>query len=115
MARYLWQGSFTQAGYQALLEEGGTARKREVEEYLGRVGGRVEAFYFSFGNADIWAIVEVPDEVAAAALSLHIGAGGFGLEHTTVLLTPEEIDEAVLLHLEYVIPGSGGEGPTPSG
>jgi uncharacterized protein with GYD domain len=70
------------------------------------VGGRVEACYFAFGNDDLVVIGEVPDEVAAAALSLRTSASGAAISQTIVLLTPEQMDEAARLNVRYRPPGS---------
>jgi uncharacterized protein with GYD domain len=70
------------------------------------VGGRVEACYFAFGDDDLIVIGEVPDEVAAAALSMRTAASGAAMSRTVVLLTPEQVDEAVQRDVQYRPPGS---------
>jgi len=94
MPKFLAQGTYTFEGMQGLVNQGGTARRGAVEKAVQALGGKLEAFYFAFGEHDIYAIVDVPDNVTAAALSLGIGVSGVAGLKTTVLLTPEEIDQA---------------------
>ena len=94
MAKYLSYGSYTLEGVRGLLKEGGSSRSAHFKEVIANLGGKVEAFYFAFGGDDIYAIVDLPDNVSAAAVSLAIGAGGGFRGSTTVLLTPEEMDQA---------------------
>ena len=60
------------------------------------LGGKLHAFFFSFGEYDAVAIVELPDNQAAAATAL-TGAGGGALSkyNTTVLMTTAEAVEAI--------------------
>jgi uncharacterized protein with GYD domain len=58
------------------------------------MGGKVEAFYYAFGETDVYVIADVPDNVSMAALILSVSASGAVTVKTTVLLTPEEIDAA---------------------
>jgi uncharacterized protein with GYD domain len=51
-------------------------------------------FYFAFGDTDAFVIAEAPDNISAAAVALAIGASGAVHAKTTVLLTPEEMDQA---------------------
>ncbi|HSV39999.1 MAG TPA: GYD domain-containing protein [Nocardioidaceae bacterium] len=106
MAKYLWQVSYTSEGAKGLLEEGGSGRREAVREMLESVGGSLEAFYYALGSDDLVVIGELPDNVSAAALSLATSAGGAAHSRTTVLLTPEEMDEASRRHVEYRRPGS---------
>jgi uncharacterized protein with GYD domain len=106
MPKYLWQVSYTAEGARGLAAEGGTGRRAAVEEMLNSVGGRLEAFYYAFGSEDLVVIADVPDNVSVAALSLRTAIGGAARSRTTVLLTPEEIDEAGRRNVEYRLPGS---------
>lgn len=69
------------------------------------MGGTLEAFYYAFGETDAYVIAEAPDNVSMAALALTINASGVAAVKTTVLLTPEEIDEAVKKTPSYRPPG----------
>jgi uncharacterized protein with GYD domain len=67
--------------------------------------GKVESFYFAFGSDDIVLIVEAPDNIAIAALSLTVGAAGVVNLRTTPLLTVDEVDQALALPSKYRAPG----------
>ena len=94
MPRYLIQGSYSTDGIKGVLKEGGTGRRKAVEAAVHAMGGRLEAFYFAFGDDDVVAIVEAPDNVSAATFSMGVASTGTVRTKTTVLLTPEEIDQA---------------------
>lgn len=85
------------------MQEGGARRRATVEQAIQSVGGRLEAFYFAFG--DVYVIADLPDNAAAAALSLTISASGVVSTTVTVLLTVEEADRAVKLSPQYRAPG----------
>ena len=105
MAKFLIKASYTPDGMKGLLKEGGTSRKSMVEKMLGGLGGKLEAFYYAFGEADVYAIFEVPDAVTAAAMSLAINAAGAVHSSTTSLLTTEEVDAACKKSINYRAPG----------
>src|SRR6266545_4060143 len=94
MPKYLMQASFTQEGIKGLAQEGGSKRRQAVEEFFGSAGGKLEALYFAFGYTDVFAIADLPDNVSAAALSLAANAAGAVQVKATVLITPEEMDQA---------------------
>ncbi len=105
MAKYLWEATYTAEGLQGVAQEGGTGRRRAVEEVVESLGGRLEAFYYAFGSTDTYTILELPDNVSASAASLAISAAGAVHVRTVVLLTPEEVDEAAQKAVEYRPPG----------
>jgi uncharacterized protein with GYD domain len=106
MPKYLIQGSYTQAGIQGVLKDGGTARVKAVESLLASVGGSLESFYFAFGSDDFHVIVDGPSNIVAAAVAATIGGSGAVSARTVVLLTPAEMDEAIKLHPAYRAPGA---------
>ena len=65
----------------------------------------MEAFSFSFGEQDAVAIADMADNVTMAAHSVTINASGAVRLKTTVLLTPEEIDQASKKTVSYRPPG----------
>ena len=101
MAKYMVTGSYTVDGLKGVLKEGGSGRRKAVEAALKAIGGHLEAFYFAFGEYDVVTIVEVPDNVTAATLSMGIAATGTVRTTTTVLLTPEEMDQATKKTLAF--------------
>ncbi len=69
------------------------------------VGGKIEAFYYAFGEDDVIAILDLPDNVTATRLDVTIGAAGLVRTKTTVLLTVEETDQALQEGIDYRAPG----------
>lgn len=105
MPKYLIVASYTAEGAKGLLKDGGSKRRQVAEAALKSVGGRMEGFYFAFGEHDAYAIVDAPDNMSVAAASLAISAGGGAQTKTIVLLTPEEIDQATKKGTIYQPPG----------
>jgi len=105
MPKYLIKGNYLSEGINGLLKEGGTRRRTAVDELFKSMGGTVEAFYFAFGNEDVFIIGDLPDNTIAAALAIKVNAAGVTSCKTTVLLTPQEIDEAVKQTGSYRPPG----------
>ncbi len=105
MPKYLIRASYTQEGVKGLLKEGGTSRRATVEQVIKGMGGTLEAFYYAFGEDDVFVIAELPDNASTAALSLAVGASGTVKLNTTVLLTPEEMDQATKKTVNYRPPG----------
>ncbi len=106
MTRYLWQVSFTPAGLQGVLAEGGSSRVVATTRMVEGLGGRLEACYFAFGEYDVYLIVDLPSHVDAAAISLAVNASGATVMRTVVLMTPAEIDAAAARGVAYRPPGA---------
>ncbi len=106
MAKYLIKGSYTPEGTKGLLKDGGTARRKAVEDMAKRLDGTIECFYYGYGDNDVYSIVDVPDRTSAIAMSLIVNASGAVTLSTTPLITPEEIDEACKRSIDYHPPGS---------
>jgi uncharacterized protein with GYD domain len=105
MPRYMIQASYTREGIQGIMKEGGSGRRDAIGKMLADLGGSLESFHFAFGKEDAYVIVDVPDNVTAAAVGLTVGASGAVSTNTVVLLTPEEIDEATKKSISYRPPG----------
>ncbi len=105
MAKYLWKANYVGEGLKGLLKEGGTSRRAVVEKMIKSMGGKLEAFYYAFGETDLYGIADMPDNVSTAAFTLIIAASGAVTLNTTVLLTPEEMDQAVKKIPSYRPPG----------
>ena len=101
MPKYLLNVNYVGEGIKGLVEEGGTSRRAVAEQAVLSVGGTMEAFYYAFGATDAYVIVDLPDNVTAAGVALRIGATGRVTIHTTVLITAEELDEAVKVSPNY--------------
>jgi uncharacterized protein with GYD domain len=105
MAKYLWEVNYSAAGASGLLKEGGTSRLQTIEKLLANLGGKLDTAYYSFGDVDLYVIVDIPDSVTAAAVSLTVGAAGSASIRTRVLLDPKDIDAATKKTVEYRAPG----------
>ena len=105
MPKYLIEGKYTQTGAQGLAREGGVSRANAVAAAAESVGGRLESFYYAFGETDAYVVLDLPDNVAAAAVALAVNGSGAVTIRTSVLLTPEEIDEATRRSVGYRPPG----------
>jgi uncharacterized protein with GYD domain len=105
MPKYLLQATYIGDGVEGLLNEGGSSRRSAVEKATASVAGRVEAFYYAFGEDDVVVIIDVPDNVTAAGMALLVGATGKVRIKTTVLLTSEDLDAAVKVGGDYRPPG----------
>lgn len=105
MGKYMITGSYTVDGVKGLLAEGGSGRRAAVAALLESVGGSLEALYYMFGEDDVIAIVDAPDDETVAAAALTVAASGAVGIRTTVLLTPEQVDAAVERSPSYRPPG----------
>lgn len=104
MPKYLAVASYTSEGIKGLTKAGGVSRRVVVDKLLKSLGGHLEAFYFAFGENDAYLIIDVPDNLTAAAISLAVAGAGATRMKTVELLTPEEIDRAMLKHIDYAPP-----------
>ena len=106
MARFLFQATYSADGIKGVLKDGGTGRRTAVEAALKSLGGKLEAFYYGFGETDVYVIVDGIDNAAAVAFSMGVGStGSLSSIKTTVLMTPEEIDQAAKKSMTYRAPG----------
>ena len=101
MGKYLFEASYTSSGAAGLLKEGGVSRKATIDKMAKDMGGSVEAFYYAFGGTDVYVITDLPDDASATAVAIAIGATGTVNIKTTVLITPETVDDAVKKTVAY--------------
>ena len=95
MSYYLMQVAYTAEGWQGLVENP-HHRVEALRPAIEDLDGRIENAWYSFGEFDITLIVQMPDNVSAAALSIALASGG-ALKNvkTTPLLTATEAIEAM--------------------
>jgi len=105
MPKYLIEASYTSEGAKGLLKDGGSKRRQAAEQAIKSAGGKLEAFYFAFGDSDAFVIVDAPDHATVAAASVAINTSGAVRTKTIVLLTPEEMDQATKKGVKYTAPG----------
>lgn len=106
MPKFLVRAKYTPEGSKGLLKDGGSGRRRAVEESLAEIGGKLEAFYFTFGDDDAILIMDVPDTDTALAVSVTVRASGAVVSTTTPLLTVEDVDAAIGRHVRFRAPGT---------
>ena len=76
MAKYLFEARYTLEGGKGVAREGGTGRRAAVAKMAEDMGGKLESFYFGFGDVDAYVIVDLPDNTTAAAVALAVNSGG---------------------------------------
>jgi uncharacterized protein with GYD domain len=106
MAKFLIKASYSAEGARGLLKEGGSGRRAAVQKLVEGIGGKVEAFYFAYGEDDAYVITDVPDATSGLAISLAVNASGAVRLSTIPLITAEEIDAAVKKSVAYRAPGA---------
>jgi uncharacterized protein with GYD domain len=107
MAKYMIEASYSTQGSQGLLKDGGSGRKAVLEKAVQSIGGKLDAFYFAFGDTDVFLIVDAPDSASVAAISVAASAaGGVSKVSTTPLITVEEMDAATKKATSYTPPGA---------
>lgn len=105
MSKYLIQANYTGEGVKGLLKDGGSKRHEVVEKLVKSLGGGIDSFYYALGDTDLYIIGDFPDHAAVTAFALTVTSTGAVTCKTTVLLTPEEIDEAAKKTPNYSPPG----------
>jgi uncharacterized protein with GYD domain len=90
MPHYLIEAAYKDSAAKAMIANP-HSRADVVRKTCESLGGRLHSFYFAFGDYDVVTIVELPDNQAAAALALTVGASGaLSKYRTTVLMTAED-------------------------
>jgi uncharacterized protein with GYD domain len=106
MPKYLIEAAYTAEGLRGLQKDKASGRREVVTKAVAGLEGKLEAFYFAMGKRDVIAIVELPDAVSAAALSLAVSASGLARVATTALLGVEDIDRALVKKTSWRAPGA---------
>ena len=106
MPKFLFVASYTLEGTKGVQNAGGSSRRDAIAAMAEGLGGKLESFYFAFGEADAYVIIDAPDHETAAAAAIAVNAAGGATVKTVVLLTPEEIDAAAKRSVEYRPPGA---------
>ena len=90
MADYLLQLSYSASAWAAMVKRPEN-RVEAVRKSVEKLGGKINGFWLSFGDHDMVGILEMPDNVSAAAFAMAIAAGG-ACHHvkTTPLLSVDE-------------------------
>jgi uncharacterized protein with GYD domain len=105
MPKFLVEVKYSLDGAKGLMAEGGSSRVAASKTLVESLGGSLESFYFAFGEADAYIIVDMPDNLSAAAAALITRASGGVVSRMVVLLTPDEIDAATKKQGDFRAPG----------
>jgi uncharacterized protein with GYD domain len=75
MPSYLLQVSYSADALSAFIKKP-QDRTEVVTKVIEKLGGSLHGLWLSFGDHDLVAVLEMPDNTSAAAFALAIGAGG---------------------------------------
>jgi uncharacterized protein with GYD domain len=92
MPKYLLKVRYSSEGISGVMRDGGSARLAAAQDLAKSVGGSVESFHFAFGDHDAYAICDLPNNKAAAALAMTVSASGRTAITTVPLITVDEVD-----------------------
>ncbi|MBV9036135.1 MAG: GYD domain-containing protein [Acidobacteriaceae bacterium] len=95
MAHYLLQLSYMPEAWATLVRNP-QDRAEAVRGPIENLGGKMERVWMAFGEDDVVAIIDMPDNIAAAAIAIAFSAGGACKNvKTTPLLSIQEGMEAM--------------------
>ncbi len=95
MAYYMIQTAFTAEAWGKMLKNP-QDRAEQIRPMIAKLGGKLESYWTCFGDYDTVLIVQAPDNIAAAALSLAAAGGGaLRAAKTTPLMTMDDTVEAL--------------------
>jgi uncharacterized protein with GYD domain len=115
MALYLYRFGYTAEAWESLMENPEDRRDMLASRVYGTFGGQLEGFWYCFGEQDGYALVRLPDNVSAAAVSIALAAtGSLRFLETTVLISVDEMVEAMALasRFAYRRPGELANNPS---
>jgi uncharacterized protein with GYD domain len=82
-------------GMQNLQKQSATGLKAGVAKFFESVGGKLESWYFDYGNSTAYGFLDYPDEIAAATAQASVNAGGFARVTYRPVLSAEDADRAL--------------------
>ncbi len=106
MPKYLIEVRYGAEAVKGVKREGGSSRRDAAAKAIESVGGKMETFYFAFGEVDAYVICDFPDEKSAIAASLTVNQTGVVSARLIVLVAPETVDAAAKLGVTFRAPGS---------
>lgn len=107
MAKYAIFFDLTSHAVKGMMERP-SDRERVVGNLLSGVGGTLDAYYWMLGHYDGMVIVDVPDSISAAAVSVAVSStGAFGHLETHELFPASQFDQIIeaAKGLSYFPPG----------
>jgi uncharacterized protein with GYD domain len=106
MPKFMFHGSYSAAGAAGILKDGGAGRMKAIDALASSLGGSVESAYWALGKDDFFITADLPDNKAAAALSLTVAASGAVNISTAELFSAADVDEIASRHVTYRAPGA---------
>jgi uncharacterized protein with GYD domain len=95
MPYFCHQVSYTKEAWAKLMENP-QDRLEAVRAPIEKLGGELQTSFFAFGDFDVLAITQMPDNITAAAIAIAFAAGGSVQSiRTTPLLTASQAVEAL--------------------
>ncbi len=106
MPKFLVKGTYTAEGMKGLKKDKASGREKAIAAAAKALGGKLDGIWYSLGDHDVFAVVELPSHVHVAALCTNVGASGLVHTSTTTLLTVAEMDQALAEKVTYRAPGT---------
>jgi uncharacterized protein with GYD domain len=95
MPFYLFQAAYKDATIKAMVDTPSN-REQATRELCQSCGGKLHHWFMAFGEWDVVAMAEFPDNESAAAVVMRVQSiGGLSRGQTTVLFTAEEAERAM--------------------
>ena len=95
MPHFLTQVAFTPEAFNALVKNP-QDRIEVVRPAIEKLGGKITTAWYAFGEYDVLLILEMPNNVASAAIAIAFAGGGAcKAVRTTPLLSAAEFQEAL--------------------
>src|SRR5260221_4685422 len=60
VAKCMVKASYTAEGVRGLAKEGGSGRRTAVTKAIEGMGGKIDGFYFAYGDVDAYVICDLP-------------------------------------------------------
>ena len=96
MAKYVVFFTYNSDSWQRLINNPGFDRAAAMRQLADAMGGTLESIYWMSGTYDGFDIIEVPDSVTAAALSVTMtSTGAFKHVETHELFSEQQIGQAL--------------------
>ena len=110
MAKYAVLGGYSAEAWSKMIDNPGD-RTAAITKVVQGLGGKLESFYWSFGDDDFLGIIEAPDDIAAAAFSVAVGSSGTLRNLRTIKLISLDdgrkmLDKAKAAKAAYAPPGA---------
>jgi uncharacterized protein with GYD domain len=96
MAKYVVFFTYTSDSWERLIKTPEFDRAAAMRQLADSMGGTLESIYWMSGGYDGFNIIDVPDSVSAAALSVTLtGSGAFKQVETHELLSEQQMGQAL--------------------